>query len=278
MELISALYIVPTPIGNLADISQRALDILEQVDMIACEDTRESGKLLKHYDIKSRLIALHDHNEKQRTEWIAEQLQQNKSIALISDAGTPLISDPGYRLVSYLRQHNYQVVPIPGACAAITALSASGLPSDRFSFEGFLPSKSKARQDKLIDLQEESRTMIFYESPRRILDTLVEIKQVWGSDREVVIARELTKVYETFLSGSVDEVIDMVQSDPNQQKGEFVLVCRGFVRDQVNIPQEVKKTFMLLLNELPLKKAASITADIYGIRKKALYELGLTLK
>lgn len=278
MELISALYIVPTPIGNLADISQRALDILAQVDIIACEDTRESGKLLKHYDIKSRLIALHDHNENQRTEWIAEQLQQNKSIALISDAGTPLISDPGYRLVSYLRQHNYQVIPLPGACAAIAALSASGLPSDRFSFEGFLPSKSKARQDKLIELQEESRTMIFYESPRRILDTLMEIKKVWGSDREIVIARELTKIYETFLSGRVDEVIEIVQSDPNQQKGEFVLMCHGFVRDQVDIPQEVKKTLMLLLNELPLKKAASITADIYGVRKKVLYELGLTLK
>ena len=219
MELISALYIVPTPIGNLADISQRSLDILAQVDMIACEDTRQSGKLLKHYDIKSRLIALHDHNEKQRTQWIAEQLQQSKSIALISDAGTPLISDPGYRLVSYLRQHNYQVIPIPGACAAITALSGSGLPSDRFSFEGFLPSKTKARHDKLMDLQEESRTMIFYESPRRILETLMEIKQVFGGDREIVIARELTKAYETFLSGSVNEMIHRVQERSKSAKG-----------------------------------------------------------
>ena len=278
MDQMVALYIVPTPIGNLGDISARALEVLQQVDLIACEDTRHSGKLLSHFGIETRKTALHDHNERDRVQWIVEQLAAGKSIALISDAGTPLISDPGYHLVNHVRQAGHRVVPLPGACAAITALSASGLPSDRFSFEGFLPSKEKARIDKLEMLKEDPRTLIFYESPHRIVYSLNAIAQVLGDDRQVVMAREVTKTFETFLTGTAAEVLAMVEADDNQQKGEIVLMCHGFaLSDEEGIPAVAVATLKLLSEELPLKKAAAIAAQIHGLKKNALYKYGLEL-
>jgi 16S rRNA (cytidine1402-2'-O)-methyltransferase len=278
MDQKVALYIVPTPIGNLGDMSSRAIEVLQQVSLIACEDTRHSGKLLSHFGISTRTTALHDHNERARAQWIVEQLAQGQSVALISDAGTPLISDPGYHLVSHVRESGFDVIPLPGPCAAITALSASGLPSDRFSFEGFLPPKEKARADKLSELKEDSRTLIFYESPHRIEHSLKTMLDVLGADRQVVMAREVTKTFETFLCGPVAEVLEKVSTDPNQQKGEIVLMVHGFhLCDDDGIPTVALNTLKLLCEELPLKKAAALAAQIHGIKKNALYKHGLEL-
>lgn len=276
MDQSVALYIVPTPIGNLGDMSSRAIEVLNQVSLIACEDTRHSGKLLSHFGITTKTIALHDHNERARAQWIVDQLAAGQSIALISDAGTPLISDPGYHLVSHVRQSGFNVIPLPGPCAAITALSASGLPSDRFSFEGFLPSKEKARADKLLALKEDPRTLIFYESPHRIEHSLTTMVEVLGDDRHVVMAREVTKTFETFLSGPVADVLARVSTDPNQQKGEIVLMVHGYhIDDDEAIPTVAINTLKLLCEELPLKKAAAIAAQIHGLKKNALYKYGL---
>lgn len=276
MDQSVALYIVPTPIGNLGDMSSRAIEVLNQVSLIACEDTRHSGKLLSHFGITTKTIALHDHNERARAQWIVDQLAAGQSIALISDAGTPLISDPGYHLVSHVRQSGFKVIPLPGPCAAITALSASGLPSDRFSFEGFLPSKEKARADKLLELKEDPRTLIFYESPHRIEHSLTTMVEVLGGDRHVVMAREVTKTFETFLSGLVADVLATVSTDPNQQKGEIVLMVHGYhLNDDEAIPTVAINTLKLLCEELPLKKAAAIAAQIHGLKKNALYKYGL---
>lgn len=276
MDQSVALYIVPTPIGNLGDMSSRAIEVLNQVSLIACEDTRHSGKLLSHFGITTKTTALHDHNERARAQWIVDQLAAGQSIALISDAGTPLISDPGYHLVSHVRQSGFNVIPLPGPCAAITALSASGLPSDRFTFEGFLPSKEKARADKLLALKEDPRTLIFYESPHRIEHSLATMVEVLGGDRHVVMAREVTKTFETFLSGPVSEVLAKVSTDPNQQKGEIVLMVHGYhLSDDEAIPTVAINTLKLLCEELPLKKAAAIAAQIHGLKKNALYKYGL---
>lgn len=276
MDQSVALYIVPTPIGNLGDMSSRAIEVLNQVSLIACEDTRHSGKLLSHFGITTKTTALHDHNERARAQWIVDQLAAGLSIALISDAGTPLISDPGYHLVSHVRQSGFNVIPLPGPCAAITALSASGLPSDRFSFEGFLPSKEKARADKLLALKEDPRTLIFYESPHRIEHSLTTMVEVLGGERHVVMAREVTKTFETFLSGPVSEVLATVSTDPNQQKGEIVLMVHGYhLSDDEAIPTVAINTLKLLCEELPLKKAAAIAGQIHGLKKNALYKYGL---
>jgi 16S rRNA (cytidine1402-2'-O)-methyltransferase len=278
MDQAAALYIVPTPIGNFADMSSRAIEVLNQVSLIACEDTRHSGRLLSHYGIETRKTALHDHNERDRAQWIVEQLQSGQSVALISDAGTPLISDPGYHLVKHVRDAGHKVIPLPGPCAAITALSASGLPSDRFSFEGFLPAKEKGRIDKLTALKEDPRTLIFYESPHRIVHSLTSIVTALGADRQIVMAREVTKTFETFLSGTAEEVLAMVIADENQQKGEIVIMCHGFAQaDDEAIPKVAIDTLTLLAAELPLKKAAAIAAQIHGFKKNALYKIGLEL-
>ena len=279
MDLAVALYIVPTPIGNLADISSRAIDVLNSVKLIACEDTRHSGKLLSHFGIETRKTSLHDHNERDRADWIIQKLSNGEPVALISDAGTPLISDPGYHLVSAVRAAGYDVIPLPGPCAAVTALSASGLPSDRFTFEGFLPSKEKGRFDKLTALKEDPRTLIFYESPHRIVQSLESFLAALGEDRQIVMAREITKTFETFLSGTVAEVLEMVKNDPNQQRGEIVLMCHGHrsAKDVAEIPTEVINTLKLLVEELPLKKAAAIAGQIYGLKKNALYKYGLEI-
>ncbi|RTR36471.1 16S rRNA (cytidine(1402)-2'-O)-methyltransferase [Shewanella canadensis] len=276
MDLAVALYIVPTPIGNLGDISSRAIDVLNNVKLIACEDTRHSGILLSHFGIETRKTALHDHNERDRADWIIQKLSNGEAVALISDAGTPLISDPGYHLVSAVRRAGYKVIPLPGACAAITALSASGLPSDRFTFEGFLPSKEKGRIDKLTELKEDPRTLIFYESPHRIVHSLESILTALGEDRVIVMAREVTKTFETFLCGTVKEVLEQVKADPNQQKGEIVLMCHGYrLAEDEGIPTVVINTLKLLCEELPLKKASALAGQIHGMKKNALYKYGL---
>lgn len=270
------LYIVATPIGNLQDITRRALDIFAQVDLIAAEDTRHSGLLLSHYGIKKPFFSLHDHNEQQKAALLVEKLQQGVHIALISDAGTPLISDPGFHVVRQCRQSGIRVVPLPGACAAITALCASGISSDRFCFEGFLPAKSKARQDKLKSLAEETRTLIFYESTHRILETLKDVETVLGSERYIVLAREITKTWETISGDMVGNLRQWLSEDPNRTKGEMVLIIEGKPKQENDeFDGQAVKALQLISRELPLKKAAAIVAELYGYKKNALYRYGL---
>ena len=272
------LYIVATPIGNLDDITLRAIDTLKRVDLIAAEDTRHSGLLLQHLGIKARLYSLHDHNEQEKAHVLIEKLQAGISIALISDAGTPLINDPGYHLVKACRENGIKVVPIPGACAAIAALSVAGLPSDKFIYEGFLPAKSKARQDSLASLITEPRTMIFYESTHRLLETLKDMQTIFGADKQIVLAKELTKAWETIVSFPVNELIDWLNQDASRQKGEFVLIVAGYTESNKDIDPKAINTLKLLQKELPLKKAAAITAEIYGLKKNQLYQIGLNLE
>ena len=276
-DLSGILYIVATPIGNLQDITQRALNIFSQVDLIAAEDTRHSGLLLSHYGIKKPFFALHDHNEQEKAHVLVEKLKQGSNIALISDAGTPLISDPGFHLVRRCREAGIRVVPLPGACAAISALCASGIASDRFCFEGFLPAKSKARKDKLEDLAEEARTLIFYESTHRILDALADMQAVLGDDRYVVLARELSKTWETIVGDTLKNLCQWLAEDPNRTKGEMVLIVEGKAKSEGNddISPQAVKALKLIAKELPLKKAAAIVAELYGYKKNVLYQFGL---
>lgn len=271
----STLYIVPTPIGNLGDITQRALTVLASVDLIAAEDTRHTGLLLQHFAINARLFALHDHNEQQKAEVLLEKLREGQSIALVSDAGTPLINDPGYHLVRLCRESGIRVVPLPGACAAITALSAAGLPSDRFCYEGFLPAKTKGRCDTLRALGQEPRTLIFYESTHRLLDSLQDMVTVLGPDRYVVLAREITKTWESIFGAPVGELLAWVLEDENRRKGEMVLIVEGYHAVEEALPAEALRTLALLQAELPLKKAAALTAEIHGVKKNALYKHAL---
>ncbi|MTD41203.1 16S rRNA (cytidine(1402)-2'-O)-methyltransferase [Erwinia sp. CPCC 100877] len=269
------LYIVPTPIGNLGDITQRALDVLQAVDLIAAEDTRHTGLLLQHFAINARLFALHDHNEQQKAEILRSRLQEGQSIALVSDAGTPLINDPGYHLVRTCREAGIKVVPLPGPCAAITALSAAGLPSDRFCYEGFLPAKPKGRRDALQALVNEPRTLIFYESTHRLLESLEDIRSVLGDARYVVLARELTKTWETIHGAPVAALLAWVKEDENRRKGEMVLIVEGHKVQEDALPADALRTLALLQAELPLKKAAQLTAEIHGVKKNALYKYAL---
>ena len=276
-DLTGILYIVATPIGNLQDITQRALYTFAQVDLIAAEDTRHSGLLLSHYGIKKPFFALHDHNEQEKAHILVEKLKQGSNIALISDAGTPLISDPGFHLVRQCREAGIRVVPLPGACAAITALCASGIASDRFCFEGFLPAKSKARKDKLENIAEEDRTLIFYESTHRILDTLEDMQSVLGEERYIVLAREITKTWETITGNTIKNLREWLLEDPNRTKGEMVLIVEGKPKSDNNdeISPQAVKALELIAEELPLKKAAAIVAELYGYKKNALYQFGL---
>ena len=272
------LYIVATPIGNLGDISLRAIETMENVDLIAAEDTRHSKFMLDQQQISTPTISLHEHNEQQRSQLLLEKLQQGQSIALISDAGTPLISDPGYRLVTLVRSAGIKVVPIPGSSALIAALSASGLPSDRFAFEGFLPPKAGARQQRLTLLASETRTLIFYESPKRIVGTLNDLQQIFGADRQACLARELTKIHETIETRPLAELTDWVAADNNQQKGEIVLLVAGAAETVSADEQAMQRLLSLLLPEMPVKKAAAITAEWLSVSKNAAYQLALKLQ
>ena len=277
--MVGELYIVATPIGNMGDMAPRAVDVLHTVDLVAAEDTRRSSRLFRHFGIKTPMVSYHDHSDNKQINTIVDMLLRGNSVALISDAGTPLISDPGYRLVKIVRDKGLKVVPIPGSCALIAAISVSGLPSDRFIFEGFPPAKSSARVAKFESVAKEFRTLIFYEAPHRILETLTDMVNVFGGARQVVIARELTKTYETFLSGSLMKVLVQVKEDKNQQKGEIVVVLEG-VRSSEKDPDtaEARRVLAILLDEVPLKQAALLAAKITGYQKNELYALALSLK
>lgn len=267
------LFIVATPIGNLADMVPRAIAILQKVNAIAAEDTRHSAPLMQHFQITTPLVAYHDHSEPAKLQQLLNRLKAGDSIALISDAGTPLISDPGFRLVQQARLAGIKVTPIPGACALIAALSASGLPSDRFSFEGFLPAKSAARCSHLKSLAEDPRTLIFYESPHRIEDSLKDMAATLGPDRPAVMARELSKTFETFLTGSLLDIATQVAADPNQRKGEMVVMVQGFKAPETqDIPSASLAVLRILLEELPVKQAAHLAARITGEKKNRLYQ------
>lgn len=274
----STLYVVPTPIGNLNDVTYRALEVLRKVDLIAAEDTRHTGLLLKHFSINSRLFALHDHNEQQKSAQLIAKLQIGQSIALVSDAGTPLINDPGYHLVRLCRAADIRVVPLPGACAAITALCASGISSDRFCYEGFLPGKIKKRKDTLTALAKEARTIIFYESTHRLLKSLQDMVTVWGPQRYVVLARELTKHWESIYGAQVGALLDWVAEEKIRRCGEIVLIVEGH-KDKKNVPAlNALKTLLLLQKEMPLKMAVELTAKIHDIKKNVLYKYALEQK
>ncbi|XZQ56262.1 MAG: 16S rRNA (cytidine(1402)-2'-O)-methyltransferase [Arsenophonus sp.] len=273
--MLSTLYIVPTPIGNLDDITIRALQIFKKVDLIAAEDTRRTGLLLQHFNINANMVSLNNYNEQHKTNKLIHQLKQGINIALVCDAGTPLINDPGYHLVKYCRQSNIRIIPLPGPCAAITALSASGIPPNRFCYEGFLPSKRKNRQDVLKRLMNESRTLLFYESPHRLIDTLSDMITIWNAGRYAILARELTKIWESIHGLPIGKLLDWVKVDQNRCRGEIVLVVDGYrasKNSEVVISPDAIKTFMLLQESLPLKKAASITSEIYGLKKNTLYK------
>ena len=273
-----SLYIVATPIGNLSDMSARAIEVLKDVHVIAAEDTRHSGHLLQHYAIKTPIVSLHEHNEQQRSEVLLSRIQAGEAVALISDAGTPLISDPGYRLVSLVREHGINVVPIPGCSALVAALSASGLASDKFSFEGFLPSKQAARKQTLEKLKNETRTMIFYESPRRLNNTLNDMESVFGRERPACLARELTKLHETIVTKPLAELQSWVDSDSNQQRGECVVLVEGNRIQQDVSEGEVDRFLTILLDDLPVKRAAAITAALLSVSKNKAYEQALKIQ
>ncbi len=265
------LYVVATPIGNLGDFSPRAIDTLRRVDAICCEDTRHSRPLLAQHGIERPLLALHEHNEAQLAATLVERLLGGQSLALISDAGTPLVSDPGFRLVRATRDAGVRVSPLPGACAAIAALSVAGIASDRFVFEGFLPAKPAARRARLLELASESRTLVLYESAHRIVEMLADARAVLGDERHAAIARELTKVFETVLDGSLASLYARVEADPDQRRGEFVVIVAG-VGDAAEAKlAQGRRLYTQLSEHLPPSQAAKLAAELSGAPRKALY-------
>ncbi|MCU7942434.1 MAG: 16S rRNA (cytidine(1402)-2'-O)-methyltransferase [Candidatus Thiodiazotropha sp. (ex Cardiolucina cf. quadrata)] len=272
------LYVVATPIGNIEDISQRALETLKQVDFIAAEDTRHTRPLLKHYGINTPLRAFHQYNEHAKLEMMLQILDAGQSIALVSDAGTPLISDPGFPLVREQIQRGGRVVPVPGASALICALSASGLPTDRFMFLGFPPRQTRQRLAWLQTFADEVSTLVFYESSHRVADSVAAMCEVFGSDREGVIARELTKLHETILRGSLESLSERLQQDRDQQKGEFVILIRGATGEAgERIEVDIEQMLITLMAELPLKQAVSLASRVSGIKKNILYKQALKI-
>ena len=274
---LGSLYVVATPIGNLDDISARALTILRSVALIAAEDTRHSARLMQHFGIGTPLAACHEHNERDQGGRFLARLLAGDDVALISDAGTPLISDPGYHLVRQARAAGIAVVPVPGACALIAALSAAGLPSDRFIFEGFLPAKAAGRRARLEQVKEEPRTLIFYEAPHRILECLQDMQSVFGDERPALLARELTKSFETLKGLPLAELAAWVAADSNQQRGECVVLVAGWQAPEGDeaVSAEAMRVLNLLLAEMPLKRAAALAAEITGVRKNLLYQVAL---
>ena len=272
------LFIVATPIGNLDDITFRAVETLKSVDLVLAEDTRHSQKILNHFNIKTPISAFHDYNEREKCNTVIDKLKQGDSIALISDAGTPLISDPGYILVSAAKKNSVNVVPIPGPSALITALSASGIPSDSFSFFGFLPSKQNARIKTLKTFASRPETIIVYESPKRIMATLTDMLFVFGEEREVCLAKELTKTFETILTTNIPNLIDYISADPGHQKGEFVLLISSTAKKgQLELDQQLDRLLPVLCSEMGSSKAAKLAAKITGIDKKYCYQRAIEL-
>lgn len=274
------LYVVATPIGNLADISFRAVEILKQVDLIAAEDTRHVRMLLQHYGISNKVVSLHQHNEETVSVGLLEKLKMGLSVALVSDAGTPLLSDPGMPLVRMVKDAGLDVSPVPGACALIAALSAAGLPVTRFSFEGFLPRTSSARQTFFREKLMCPITWVFYESSHRILATLRDMVEVLPLDRQIVIARELTKLHETIVKTNLGSALELVESDDNMRKGEFVVIVDGAIIDKNEqvITQEQRKVLSILLRECSIKTAVAMAVEITGVRKKLLYQAALDMQ
>lgn len=280
---IGRLFVVATPIGNLADITRRGVETLEKVDWIAAEDTRHSKTLLNALGINQTLISLHEHNELQRSEQLLEKLKKGEQGALISDAGTPLINDPGYHLVKRLRAEGVEVIPIPGPSAVITALCAAGLPTDRFSYEGFLPAKANKRLAALESLAKDSRTLVFYESPHRMTDCLDSMLQAFGAEREIVVARELTKKFEQFVSGTIQHAVDYFTENNDKVRGEFVLMVKGHIvesdeESEGKIIAQDKMIEVMLKQSLPVKQISEMIAEITGEKKKPIYQRTLELK
>jgi 16S rRNA (cytidine1402-2'-O)-methyltransferase len=273
------LYVVATPIGNLADISFRAVEVLKQVDLIAAEDTRHVKMLLQHYGITNKLVSLHQHNEDKASSVLLEKLRAGQSIALVSDAGTPLLSDPGMPLVKMVKDAGLDVVPIPGACALIVALSAAGLPVSQFSFEGFLPRTSSARKVFFNEKVMSPKTWVFYESCHRILASLQDMAEILPLDRQIVIARELTKLHETIVKTSLGKALELVGQNDNMRKGEFVVIVDGAAADKNEhiITAEQEKLLQVLLRECSIKTAVAMAVEITGVRKKLLYQAALAM-
>lgn len=278
-KLECALYVVATPIGNLRDISLRALDVLTSADTVAAEDTRNTSHLLTHYGISAnRLLAMHQHNERGAAEKIVALLQQGQAVALVTDAGTPAVSDPGAVLVEAVLAAGFRVIPIPGASAVVAALSASGLTKPHALFYGFLPNKSAARRTVLQELIDHPYTLVFYEAPHRILESVADLQAVFGDEREIVLAREITKLFENIHRCTLGEAMAWLNSDPNNQRGEFVVLVAGAEAKPDGLSSEVEKTLLLLLEELPLKQAVQLAVKITGANKNELYQRALEIK
>tara|TARA_B100000767_G_C19714189_1_gene514162 strand:- start:387 stop:1325 length:939 start_codon:yes stop_codon:yes gene_type:complete len=276
----STLYVVATPIGNLGDMTPRAITVLSDVDLIAAEDTRHSSSLLRHFGISTPMLACHDHNETEVAENIIARLAKGQSVALISDAGTPLISDPGYATVRRVREQGYRVSPVPGACALTCALSVAGLPTDRFSFEGFLPAKAGQRDKRLAALREQTGSIIFYEAPHRIVASLTAMVDTFGPDREAVFARELTKRYETLTGGTLATLLAEVSAERNQQRGEMVIIIKGLAMTETQRSEQellADQVLTTLLGELPVKQATGLAVKLTGLKKNYLYNRAIDL-
>jgi len=273
------LYVVATPIGNLQDISGRAISTLKGVSRIAAEDTRHSARLLSHYGIDTPMVVLHEHNEREVTPQLLDRLAAGDDLALISDAGTPLISDPGFCLVRAVRAAGFRVAPVPGPAACIAALSVAGLPADHFVFEGFLPTRAAARRRRLEELRSEGRTVVFHESSHRIVECLADMAEILGGDRPAVVARELTKMFETIESGDLAALLIWLQADPDQQKGEFVVLVQGCPPAGDHALDEASRQVLaVLVAELPLKQAVTLAAKITGLSRNDLYAHALEMK
>ncbi len=279
MNANGTLYVVATPIGNLGDISLRALDVLKTVDVIAAEDTRHSVSLLRHYGISKPLMAVHEHNEQQSAQQLVQRLKAGASVALITDAGTPAVSDPGAMVVQGVREAGFSVVPIPGASAVIAALSAAGIAQAGFYFEGFLPASATHRRKRLEQLKPYPTTLVFYEAPHRIVASMVDLQTVLGATRTITIARELTKTFETIHTCTLSAAVLWLEADSNQQRGEFVLILHPLVIEKTaGLSDEVTRVLTLLMQALPLKQAVALATDITGHKKNELYDAALTLK
>lgn len=271
------LYVVATPIGNLGDLSTRARDVLASVDLVAAEDTRHTRQLLQAFGLDTALTSLHEHNEARKSEELIDRLRNGQSLALVSDAGTPLISDPGFDLLAACRKHGIEVIAVPGPCAAIAALSIAGLPTDRFTFEGFLPAKAAARTARLERLASEERTMVFYESPQRLADVLGDMSKVFGAQREASIGRELTKRFETAYAGTLAQLADRAGRDQDMARGEIVIVVAGAVESAERSALDAQQVLRALLEELPPSQAAKVAARLTGAKRGDLYEIAVRL-